>query len=469
MSAVLERPAARHRLDAGPARHDATVRAVAAAAVAASLGYVTWLWAAGGGIGDLGGLGRRPHVARPADRPGRRRPPAGAGAADGPRPRRRAGVRAGPACPVAPPRRVHLVHADARPHRPDHLGLRRGRPRRGARRGVGPHRRLPRHAPGRRRAPRAWSWSWSPACARPAPGCATSRGTCCTSTPTSGSGSRCPTSCGPARSSSPPPRPRSTGGRCGRRRRRGPALARRRPAARTLRHRLRVTSVVPEDDDVVSVYLTGRAIDRLAVAAGQFFELAVPLRPRLDAGRTPTRSPPPRTAAACASPSRTSATAAPLVRGLRPGTRAAGRGARSAGSPSGARTRAKVALIGAGRRRHPAARAGRGARPTRRATPCCCSACTDRPLFARELDVLARERGLDGPLAARAPPRPRLVARRGRRPRRRPHRPAALGSPTSPSATSTSAAPRPGPRPSAARSPTPGCPPIAAPRRDFGW
>ncbi|MDT0389382.1 ferredoxin reductase family protein [Streptomyces sp. DSM 41921] len=43
------------------------------------------------------------------------------------------------------------------------------------------------------------------------------------------------------------------------------------PLWRNLRHRLRVTAVVPENDDVVSVYLTGRDLDRLPARAGQFF------------------------------------------------------------------------------------------------------------------------------------------------------------------------------------------------------
>ncbi|MFF8672979.1 ferric reductase-like transmembrane domain-containing protein [Streptomyces sp. NPDC015242] len=43
------------------------------------------------------------------------------------------------------------------------------------------------------------------------------------------------------------------------------------PLWRNARHRLRVTAVVPENDDVVSVYLTGRDLDRLPARAGQFF------------------------------------------------------------------------------------------------------------------------------------------------------------------------------------------------------
>jgi predicted ferric reductase len=43
------------------------------------------------------------------------------------------------------------------------------------------------------------------------------------------------------------------------------------PLRRNLRHRLRVTAVVPENDQVVSVHVTGRDLDRLPALAGQFF------------------------------------------------------------------------------------------------------------------------------------------------------------------------------------------------------
>ncbi|MEU1403698.1 ferredoxin reductase family protein [Streptomyces sp. NPDC005728] len=43
------------------------------------------------------------------------------------------------------------------------------------------------------------------------------------------------------------------------------------PLWRNLRHRLRVAAVVPESDTVVSVYVTGRDLDRLPAVAGQFF------------------------------------------------------------------------------------------------------------------------------------------------------------------------------------------------------
>jgi predicted ferric reductase len=43
------------------------------------------------------------------------------------------------------------------------------------------------------------------------------------------------------------------------------------PVWRNARHRLRVAAVVPEAPDVVSVYVTGRCLDRLPARAGQFF------------------------------------------------------------------------------------------------------------------------------------------------------------------------------------------------------
>ena len=44
------------------------------------------------------------------------------------------------------------------------------------------------------------------------------------------------------------------------------------PARLALRHRLRVSSLVMESPDVVSIYMTGRALDELPARAGQFFK-----------------------------------------------------------------------------------------------------------------------------------------------------------------------------------------------------
>ncbi|HEY0699233.1 MAG TPA: oxidoreductase, partial [Micromonospora sp.] len=43
------------------------------------------------------------------------------------------------------------------------------------------------------------------------------------------------------------------------------------PLALNLRHRLRVADVVPEAPDMVSIYISGRRLDRLGVRAGQYF------------------------------------------------------------------------------------------------------------------------------------------------------------------------------------------------------
>ncbi|KFU76814.1 Predicted ferric reductase [Amycolatopsis lurida] len=43
------------------------------------------------------------------------------------------------------------------------------------------------------------------------------------------------------------------------------------PLARNLRHRLKVVAVVPESRDVVSVYISGKHLDRMPARAGQFF------------------------------------------------------------------------------------------------------------------------------------------------------------------------------------------------------
>jgi predicted ferric reductase len=113
------------------------------------------------------------------------------------------------------------------------------------------------------------------------------------------------------------------------------------PLWRSARHRIRVTSVVAEGPDAVSVHLTGRRLDRLRVGAGRFFT-------SLSAART---------AAACGSPPRTSATAARTCAGC----------ARHAGAGGGAVRPAQRP------RAHPQAA---------------------QPLFRGELEVIARERGL---------------------------------------------------------------------------
>jgi predicted ferric reductase len=163
------------------------------------------------------------------------------------------------------------------------------------------------------------------------------------------------------------------------------------PVVRSLRHDLRVTSVVPEAPDVVSVYLTGRHMDRLPVAAGQF------LTWRFLTGPGWTRAHPYSLSAAPDGRSlrltvKALGDGSRLVRSLRPGTRALVEGpyGRLTARP---RTRDRIALIGAGVGVAPL-RALAEALPYAPGDAVLLQRDTGAPLFAAEFDVLARERGL---------------------------------------------------------------------------
>ncbi len=163
------------------------------------------------------------------------------------------------------------------------------------------------------------------------------------------------------------------------------------PVGRNLRHRLQVTSVVPEAPGLASVYIGGRDLDRLPVEAGQFLSWRFLGRPGW------TRSNP------------YSLSAAPDGRSLRITVQDVGDGSRSAHAltpgtrvvvegPFGrlsarARSRRRLAFIGA----------GVGCAPLRGLAEALAYApgdavyverYADTPLFADELDVLGRERGL---------------------------------------------------------------------------
>jgi predicted ferric reductase len=163
------------------------------------------------------------------------------------------------------------------------------------------------------------------------------------------------------------------------------------PLYRTLRHDLRVTSVVPETDDVVSVYLTGRALHRLPVTAGQF------LNWRFLTGPGWARAHPYSLSAAPDGRSlritvKALGDGSALVRSLRPGTRAIVEGpyGRLTERP---RTRPRVAFIGAGVGITPL-RALAEAMPYAPGDAVLLQRAARRPLFTREFDILARERGL---------------------------------------------------------------------------
>ncbi|WP_372735461.1 ferric reductase-like transmembrane domain-containing protein [Nocardioides sp.] len=164
------------------------------------------------------------------------------------------------------------------------------------------------------------------------------------------------------------------------------------PIFRSLRHDLRVSAVVREAPGVVSVYVSGRSLDRLPVHAGQF------LTWRFLAGPGWSRAHP------------YSLSAAPNARGLRitvkdlgdgsrdiarlrPGTRALVEG------PYGrltarVRSRRKVALIGAGVGITPLRALAEGL-TYRPGDAVLVQRCADQPLFARELEVLSVQRGLE--------------------------------------------------------------------------
>lgn len=195
------------------------------------------------------------------------------------------------------------------------------------------------------------------------------------------------------------------------------------PLWRSVRHRLRVTSVRDEGDGVVSVYLTGRRLDLLGAEAGQFFQW------RFLAGPGWTRAHP------------YSLSAAPDGRSLRISVKALGDGsAELAAVRSGTRVLAEgpYGRLSARprppqgrpdrrrRRRHPAPRPGRGARlrPRRRgpALP------LPRPPAVRAGVPRARPRTrAAGALAARPPPLGHLLAGRQRRHGRRRDRARPLG------------------------------------------
>ena len=163
------------------------------------------------------------------------------------------------------------------------------------------------------------------------------------------------------------------------------------PVLRNLRHQLVVTSVKRESDDVVSVYLTGRRLDRLRVEAGQFLTFRFLGRPGW------TRANPYSLSAAPDGRSlritiQAVGDGSASTFALRPGTRALvegpyGRlGARS-------RTQPKVALIGAGVGVTPIRALAEGL-DVRYGDCVVLHRYTDARLFGRELDRLARDRGL---------------------------------------------------------------------------
>ncbi len=163
------------------------------------------------------------------------------------------------------------------------------------------------------------------------------------------------------------------------------------PLGRNLRHRLRVTSVVPEGHGVASVYLTGRRLDRLPVEAGQFLSW------RFLTGPGWSRAHPYSLSAAPDGRSlritvQAVGDGSAAAFGLRPGTRALVEGPYGRLSAR-TRTRPKVALIGAGVGVTPLRALAEGL-PYAPGDAVLLQRHTGEPLFAAELDVIGRDRGL---------------------------------------------------------------------------
>jgi predicted ferric reductase len=163
------------------------------------------------------------------------------------------------------------------------------------------------------------------------------------------------------------------------------------PLWRSVRHRLTVTSVVLEDDGVVSVYLSGRRLAALGAEAGQFFHW------RFLTGSGWTRAHPYSLSAAPDGHSlritvKALGDGSAELPSVRPGTRVLVEGPYGRLSAR-ARTRRRVALIGAGVGITPL-RALAEALEYAPGEAVLLHRFSDRPLFDQEFAVLAQERGL---------------------------------------------------------------------------
>lgn len=163
------------------------------------------------------------------------------------------------------------------------------------------------------------------------------------------------------------------------------------PLTRSLRHGLQVTSVVRESSDVVSVYLTGRRIDRLPLRAGQFLNVRF-----LDGPGWSRANPFSLSAAPDGRSLRITAKAlgegSSRLAHLRPGTRAMIEGPYGR-LTSRARTQPRVLLAGAGVGITPIRALAEGL-DYARGEAVLLQRFTAEPLFDAELRVLESEKGL---------------------------------------------------------------------------
>ncbi|MER7250467.1 ferredoxin reductase family protein [Kribbella sp. NPDC000426] len=163
------------------------------------------------------------------------------------------------------------------------------------------------------------------------------------------------------------------------------------PIWRNARHRLRVTAVVPEADRVVSVYVTGRRLDRLRTEAGQFFSWRFLGRPGW------TRANPYSLSAAPDGQQlritvQEAGDGSAALRGVRPGTRVLIEGPFGRLSDR-ARTGRRIALIGAGVGITPLRALAEGL-DYAPGDAVLIQRYTEHQLFRSELQVLHHQRGL---------------------------------------------------------------------------
>ena len=163
------------------------------------------------------------------------------------------------------------------------------------------------------------------------------------------------------------------------------------PLWRSGRHRLQVTSVVPEGDAVMSVYMTGRHMDELEAQAGQFFNWRFLGRSGWTRGNPYSLSAAPDGRSLRISVKALGDNSA-RTSGIRPGTRVLVEGPYGRLSPR-ARTKQKVVLIGAGVGIAPLRALAEGL-DYAPGEAIVLYRFTDSALFTREFAVLAQERGL---------------------------------------------------------------------------
>ncbi len=164
------------------------------------------------------------------------------------------------------------------------------------------------------------------------------------------------------------------------------------PLFRNLRHQLVVTSVVPEGRGVVSVYLTGRRLHRLLAEAGQFLSFRFLQRHGWTRAHPYSLSVAPDGRRLRITVKQAGDGSARLG-ALRPGTRVLFEGPYGRFS-SRARTRSKVAMIGAGVGIAPLRALAEGMEYAP-GDAVLLHRFTDEPLFEHEFAWLTRRRGLD--------------------------------------------------------------------------